>query len=137
MVEERMDFAMRNLSRQLQQYNMDPAQYLQMMGQTPESFRENSRASSERQVKIALALEKVAELENIIINDDDIEKEYEDAAKELNKDIEELKKSVERETLIEDLKLRAAVKLIIDSAVPEEESQEDKPAKKAKAKKKS
>ena len=119
MVEERMDFAMRSFTRQLSAYNMEPAQYLQMMGLTPEEFKENSRANSERQVKVSLALEKIAELENIEISDEDIENEYKKVAEEVNQDIEEIKKSVDKEAIVNDLKLRAASKLVIDSAKAE------------------
>ena len=139
MVEDRMDHAMRTMSRQLSAYNMDPTQYLQMMGLTPEQFRENSRAGYEKQVKIALALEKIVELEDIQISDEDIENEYEEAAKEFNKDIEELKETVDKDSLTHDLKNRRAAKLIIDSAIAEEpkaDEVEEKPKKKAKAKKK-
>lgn len=130
MVEERMNFAMRNFTRQLSAYNMDPAQYLQMMGTTPEEFRESSRANSEKQVKVSLALEKIAELENIEISDDEIEEEYKKAAEELKKDVEELKKSIDKEALISDLKLRAASKLVIESAKAEKPKakKEDKKA---------
>jgi len=137
MVEERMDFAMRNLSRQLSAYNMDPAQYMQMMGMNPEQFREKSRDGSEKQVKISLALEKIAELENIEITDEDLEKEYEEAAEELGKEIKELKETVNKEGLTADLKLRKAAKLIIDSAIAKEPGAGKSTKKEEKAKKKS
>jgi trigger factor len=141
MVEERMDQAMKNLSRQLSAYKMDPAQYFKMLGMTPESFRESSRLNSEKQIKTSIALEKIAELENIEISDEEIEKEYEDAAKELDRDLSELKESIDKENLVHDLKMRAALKLVLENAVPieakTEKTKEDKPKKeKSKSKKK-
>jgi trigger factor len=136
MVEERMDFAMQNFARQMSAYNMDPTQYLKMMNMTPEDFRENSRENSEKQVKISLALEKIAEFENIEISDDDLENEYKKAAEELDKDIEELKKTVDKEGLVHDLKLRAAMKTVLDSAIVLDADSESKDSSKKSAPKK-
>lgn len=139
MVEERMDFAMRNFSRQISSYNMDPVQYLQMMGMSPEDFRENSRTSSERQVKVSLALDKIVELENIEITDEEIDKEYEKAAEELKRDIEELKESIDKESIVYELKMRAAVKVVVDSAKaekPEKPKSDDSKPKAEKSEKK-
>ena len=145
MVESRLEGVMKKLARQVSAYNMEPAQYLQMIGMTPETFRENSRASCAKQVKIALALEKIAELENIEISEGEIEKEYDAIAAESGKSIEELRKSLDREDLINDLKLRAAAKLVMDNATAEDpdatdandDSEAKKPASKKPAQKKS
>ena len=140
MVEDHMDLAMRNLARQLSSYNMEPASYFQMMGMTPEEYRENSRAGCEKQVKVTIALEKIAELEAIELSDEDIEKELTKVSEELNKDIDELKEIFNRESFAQDLKLRAAAELVVDSAVATapEESETDsdsEPSKKTPPKK--
>ena len=43
----------------------------------PESFRESFRPQAERAVKVRLALEKVAELENIVPTQEELDAEYE------------------------------------------------------------
>jgi len=119
MVEAQIDLAIDNFVRQIQGYGMDPSQYLQMMGTTPEAFRESMRGMSEKQVKVSLALDKIAELEAFEISAEEIEKEYATAAERFNMEIAELKESVEEERIAADLKTRRAAKLITDTAVAE------------------
>ena len=117
MIEKRMDAAMKSFAQRVAALDMDPMQYLQMMGTTPEAFRESSRSSSIRQARIALALDKIAELEGIEISDEEIEGEYAAAAERLGKEAGELRDNVDRDDLAHDLKLRAALKLVMDNAV--------------------
>jgi len=93
---------------------------MQMMGVTPDEFKERMRASSEKQVRAALALQKVAELEKIEISDDQIDEEYIEAAKRYGMDIEKFKDSIPRKDIVRDIKLRSAAKLIADNAIVEE-----------------
>lgn len=57
--------------------------YLHYTGSDMKAFRETFKESAERQVKIRLALEKIAEVENLTATAEDIEAEYEKIAKEL------------------------------------------------------
>ena len=135
MVEEQMDIAMQNFSRQAQAYGMDPATYLKLMNTTPEVFRENSRASSEKQVKAILALEKIAELEGIEISEEELETEINEISERYGMEIEKIKETASEERIISDIKLRRAVKIITDNAVAEEPgSSDDKKADKTPAK---
>jgi len=87
---------------------------------TPDEFKERMRGSSEKQVKAALALQKVAELESIEIEDSEIDEEYIEAAKRYGMEVDKFKESVPRKDMIRDLKLRAAAKVILNSAIAEE-----------------
>jgi trigger factor len=87
-----------------------------MMNMSPEVFRENTRAGSEQQVKIRLALEKIAELEGIEVSDDQVEDEYIKASENLNMEIDKLKESVPRQRIVLDLKMRGASKLVVENA---------------------
>jgi len=119
MIEEQMDLAAGNFARQVSAYGMDPSSYLQMMNMTPDMFRENIRISSEKQVKSTLALEKIAELENIVPSEDDIEKEYIDAAARFGVEPDKLKESVEKDKVILEIKARRATKLVAENAIAE------------------
>ena len=125
MVEEQMEISMENFNKQMSAYGMTPTQYMQMTGATPESFRERMRDSSEKQVKVKLALEKIAELEGIEVSDEEIEDEYKAAAERFNTDTDKLKETVTRDTIMRELKLRGAVKIVVDSAIAEEPDDED------------
>ena len=120
MIDEQFENQMNNLSRQISAYGMQPAQYMQMMGVTPDQFKERMRDSSIKQVKASLALEKIAELENIVVNDEQIEEEYKDAAERFRMEIDKVKESVSREDITRDLKLRNAAKFVVDNAIIEE-----------------
>ena len=134
MVEEQLDLSMKNFSSRLSSYGMEPANYMKMMGMTPEVFREKMRESSEKQVRIQLALGKIAELEGVVVSDDEIETEYKDASERYGMEIEKFKETVSRDDIIHDLKLRSAVKIVVDSAIVEEFNEDD--AKKPKVSKK-
>ena len=142
MIEEQLDTSMDALTRQISAYGMQPAQYMQMMGVTPEQFKERMRENSEKQVRASLALLKVAELEKLEIDEKELEEEFKSAADQYKMEVDKLKESVPREDIIRDLKLRKAAKIIADNAIAEEfkeptgDDKEKKPAaKKAPAKK--
>jgi len=125
MVEEQLDLSMKNFSSRLSSYGMEPAKYMQMMGMTPEIFREKMRESSEKQVRIQLALGKIAELESVGVSDEEIETEYKDASERYGMEIGKFKETIERKDIINDLKLRKAAKIVVDSAIVEEFNEED------------
>ena len=128
MVEEQMDMGMQNFARQIQSYGMEPAQYLQMMNVTPEIFRENMRSNCEKQVKIMLALEKIAELEGIVVGAEEIEKEYAEAAERFGVEVDKIKESVPEEKVSQDIKARLAAKVVTESATATEPpAKEDEP----------
>ncbi|MCL2248476.1 MAG: trigger factor [Oscillospiraceae bacterium] len=147
MIDEQQDQALDNLTRQISAYGMTPESYMQMLGITPDQFKERMRESSEKQVKVTLALNKIAELEKIEVSDADIDKEYEEASERFGVKVEEFKESVSRDALERDIKLKKAAQVVKDSAIvtkfeedseapKKEEKKEKKPAaKKAPAKK--
>ena len=138
MVEEQVENSMNNLTRQISAYGMQPAQYMQMLGVTPEVFKERMHQSSEKQVRVSLALQKIAELEAIEISQEEIEEEYKEASERFKIEIEELKESVTDADIVKDLKLRKAAKLVVDNAIEEElkEPEIEKPSTKKSAFKK-
>ncbi|MDR2589750.1 MAG: trigger factor [Oscillospiraceae bacterium] len=116
MIEGKMDMISENFNRQMSSYGMQPAQYMQMLGITPEIYKERMRKQAEQQVKATLALEKIAELENIEITEEMIEDEYKEAAEIYKMEVEKIKENVSKNDITKDLKLKAAAKIITDSA---------------------
>jgi len=133
MIDEQLENSMNKLTRQISAYGMDPAQYMQMMGVTPDEFKERMHGNSEKQVKITLALEKIAELECIEVSDEEIDDEYTEASKRYNMEIEKIKESIKREDIARDVKLQRAVKVVVDNALVEvlTEDNSEKPKKPA------
>lgn len=112
--------------------------YLQYLGMTPDSLKDSYKERAEEEVRIELALEKIVELENLDVTDEELEKEFADMAERYKIEVEAVKKAVATETLAKELKMRKASSLVTDSAVAEEpkaeEAAEEKPKKKAPAK---
>ena len=124
MIDEQHENSMNTLTRQISAYGMQPAQYMQMLGVTPDEFKEKMRGSSEKQVRAALALQKIAELEGIEISDDEIEEDYKELAEKHNMEVDKLKESVPAQDVIRDLKIRKAAKIVVDNAVAEKYKEE-------------
>ena len=120
MVEEQMDHAMEDFAKQVASYGMDIEAYLKMMNKTPQAFREDSRKSSERQVRVFLALEKIAELEGIEVSEEEIENAFIENADLYGTDIDKLKETTDSKDVAREIKMRRAAKIVVESAVNEE-----------------
>ena len=125
MINEYIDNQLRNMSEQLSVYGMDLAMYFNMLGTDEEGFRNGVRPSTINRIKITLGLEKVAELENLEPTDEEIEDFYKGLADQYKMDVEKVKESVDRDSVAGELKLRAASKLVVDNAIPEEPKEEE------------
>lgn len=109
--------------------------YLQYLGMTPDSLKASYKERAEEEVRIELALEKIVELENLEVSDEELKKEFADMAERYKIEVEAVKKAVATDTLARELKMRKASALVTDNAVAEaEEKTEEKPKKKAPAK---
>ena len=75
------------------------------------------KPEAEKRVKIRLALEKIAELENIEVNDEAIEAEYNKLAENYNMDVEKVKEIIGKDGLIEDIKVEKAMDLVRENAI--------------------
>lgn len=93
--------------------------YLKYTGATMEQFRENFRAPAESQVKMRLALEKIVELENIDVPDEDVEAEFAKLAELHKMDIEKVKQLIPAENLKNDLKVDKAFNFVKENVVAE------------------
>ena len=90
--------------------------YLKYTGATMDQFRANFTEVAKRQVDLRLALEKIAELENITVTDEDLEKEYADMAEQYKMDVDKVKAAVPADAVKNDLRIEKALDLVRDSA---------------------
>ena len=74
------------------------------------------RDQADRQVKTRLALEKVAELENIAVSDKELDEEYAKMAEQYGMEVDKVKSIVSAEALSGDLKISNALELIKKNA---------------------
>lgn len=94
--------------------------YLKYTGMTMEQFRANFREPAKRQVELRLCLEKIAELENVAVSQEDLDKEYADLAEQYKMEVEAVKKAIPEKTLTTDIKIEKALDIVKDSANIEE-----------------
>ncbi len=119
MTEDQIDKNVKNFETRLSQQGLKLEHYIQFTGQNMETFRENIREDAEKQLASRLVLDKIALQENIEITEEELDSELQEIAKYYNMEFEELKKifpPYEKESLESDLKVKKAVKLIVDSA---------------------
>ena len=125
MFEQRIDTLINNFDQQLQQQGMNINLYFQYTGMDMDSFRETYRDRAVGEVKLRLALEKIAELENIQINDEELNAGLTEIATANNVDVETVRRVIPIGEYTEDLKVQKAVEFVkenavIDNSAPEE-----------------
>ena len=117
MFEHRIDALMRNFDQQLRSQGMDMNLYFQYTGMDAESFRDTYRDRAESEVKLRLALEKIAEYEAIEPSEDEINAGLADIAAANKIDVDTVKKFIPLDDYIADLKVQKAVELVKENAV--------------------
>lgn len=116
MVEAQIDHIMQDFGYRLQMQGMTLQQYAQMNGMEFETFRNMFRDQAGRQVKVRLALKKIAEIENIEIDETTLDEEYGKMAENYGIEVEKVKKAVAAEALRGDLLLTKALDLVKETA---------------------
>ena len=117
LVDSELDTQMERFAYQLQMSGYSMEQYAKMMGGDMNSLRNAFRPQAEKQAKISVTLEKIAEAEGITVSDEEINEEFEKLAKDYSLELDKVKQMVPMDELTGSLKTRKAVKLIVDSAV--------------------
>lgn len=124
MFEQRIDMIVRTFEQQLAQQGMDIKLYFQYTGMNMEDFRESYRERAENEVKLRLALEKIAEIENIEATEEEINDGLKDVAAANGVDVETIKRFIPMEDYVMDLKVQKVVDLIKETAVTEDAAEE-------------
>ena len=117
LVEAELDSQMERFAYQLQMSGYSVEQYAKMMGGDMNTMRNAFRPAAEKQAKITVTLEKVAEVEGIEVTEEDMTAEFEAMAKQYSLEVEKIREMVPAEEVKANLKTRKAVKVIVDSAV--------------------
>lgn len=117
MFDNRVNEMVSELEQRLAPQGISLDLYLQYSGQTMESLRKMYGEQAEKQVKLRLALEKVAQLENIEVSEDECNAEFDKLAEQYKMPVEQIKVYIRAEDLKKDIAVGKAVDLIKDSAV--------------------
>jgi len=119
MIDNQIDQMVQDFSMRMRYQGLPVEQYLQFTGQTMEKLRENFRSDAEFQVKARLVLEEIAKVENIEVTDEELNDEFKRMAEQYQMELDKLLSNVgdaEKEAIREDIKIRKAVDLVVDSA---------------------
>ena len=117
MFEAETDNYVRDYDMRLRQSGLDLDTYFKYTGLTIEALREQMRPQAERQVKVRLALEKIAQLESITIDDEAVEAEYKRISEAYNVPVDNVKNMVAVEDLKADLAVAKAMDVVKENAV--------------------
>ena len=124
MIEAECENQVRDFDNRLRMQGMDMNMYFKYTGMTLEGMREQMRPQAESFVKIRLALEKIAELENLTATEEEVEAEYTRLAEAYQMEADAVKGMIPAESIAEDLKVKAAMELVKANAVAPAESAE-------------
>ncbi|MGN0599923.1 MAG: trigger factor [Oscillospiraceae bacterium] len=116
MYDAQIDDMVRNFEMQLSQQGITLDMYLTYTGLEMADFRKTFADRAEKEVKIRLALEKIAELENVEISDEKADEEYAKIAEQYNMPVDDVKKYISLNGLKADMKVAEAAKIVKDSA---------------------
>ena len=136
MIEIRIDESIREFDARLRSQGLDLKGYLQYTGMTIEAMRESMREGAERQVKLRLALETIAKLENLEAAEEDVQKQYDHFVEMYKMDIAQIKAAIPEKEVRDDIVCNKAIDLIKETAEITEAKKEEKPAAKKPAAKK-
>ncbi len=117
MYEQRIDNLVNSFEQQLQQQGMSLKLYCQYTGMDVDSLRDTYRDRAVGEVKLRLALEKIAELENIEVSEEEINSGLGEIAAANNMDVETVKRFIPMDEYITDMKVQKAVDLVKENAV--------------------
>ena len=143
MIDNEVEGMVRDTESRMQMNGIDLKTYLNYFQMTLDGYKESLRPNAEKAVRSRLALEKIAELENIEISDEAVEDEYKKVAESYNVSIDYAKENLPAEDVKETLKIRRAMDIVKESAVvtyldkypePEAPAAEEKPKKPRKKK---
>lgn len=107
----------REFEYRLKSQGLDINSYMKYTGMDSQKFKESFKPQAERQVKLRLALEKIADLENLEATEEDLENEYKKIAERYSMELEKIKNIIPKSELTKDIVVEKAIDLVRDNSV--------------------
>ncbi|MBQ8967654.1 trigger factor [Ruminococcus sp.] len=117
MFDNRVNEMVAELEQRMAPQGISLDMYMQFTGQNLDTIKKGYAEQAEKQVKLRLALEKVAEVENVQVTDEELEDEFKKLADTYKMEVEQVKSLIRAEDLRKDLSVGKAVDIIKESAV--------------------
>lgn len=135
MYDNKLEDDVKDYENRLAQQGIPLDTYLQYMGMDRDKFKESMRDNAVKQVKLQLAVEKIAELEKIEATDEEAEAQLKEMADMYQLDVEQVKKWVNIEDVKKDVVGKKTVAFLVANAKAIVAEKPKKTTKKAAAKK--
>lgn len=129
MVENEVDEIINAFAQRLQSQGLKLETYLQYTNMTTDDLRAQYKPQAERQVKVRLGLEKIAQLEGIKPTEEECEEEIKRLSESYGMPLENVKSLVNMDMVSADVANQKAIELVRESAViklPEDGKEEKK-----------
>lgn len=117
MFDNRVNEMVSELEQRLAPQGISLDLYMQYTGQTIDTVKKAYAEQAEKQVKLRLALEKIAKLENIEVTEDELKAEFDKLAEAYKLDVDQIKQFIHDDDLKKDIAVGKAVDIIKDAAV--------------------
>ena len=117
MFDNRVNEMISELEQRLAPQGISLDLYMQYTGQTIDTVKKAYAEQAEKQVKLRLALEKIAKLENIEVTEDELKAEFDKLAEAYKLDVDQIKQFIHDDDLKKDIAVGKAVDLIKDQEV--------------------
>lgn len=135
MINAQIDDMIRNYDQTLRAQGISFEDYIKMVGQSLDEFKETMKPEAEKTVKNDLALEALVKSENVEVSDEEVEEEVNKVVEEYLKDdkdhmekMREYMLNQNKEVVREDLKKRKAIDKLVEKVKfvePEETTEEE------------
>jgi trigger factor len=117
LIERRKDSMLKQEEQRAQGYGIKFEQLLAYQGMTLDQYKEQITESARLDVLRELVLNKIIEVENIDLTEEDFEKGYEDLAKMYKQDVETMKAQLSKDRIAYHFLLEKTVKMLKERAI--------------------
>ena len=138
MVDYRVDEMVQDFAQRISSQGIPFEEYLKYMGIDVATMRNQMRPNAIATIKTSLAMEAIAVAEGMTVAEEEVEEEIKTYAEQVGMDAEQVKGMINVEDLKQDLLMRKASKLVLETGKIGDlpvKAEEEKPAKKPAAKK--
>lgn len=127
MIDSEIERMINELNQQFRAQGLNLDLYQQMTGNKLDDLKESMREDAEKRVRANLTIEAIAEAENIEVTDEEVNEELEKMADMYNLSVDKIKEMLgSTDPVKNDLRMRKAVDLLVDTAVQVEQVEEPK-----------
>ena len=116
MYENKIADSIREFGYRLQSQGLNLDTYMKYTGMNVDQMKEGFRPQAERQVKLRLALEKIAALEELKAGEEDLNQEYQKIAEQYKMAADKIKELIPAAELEKDICVEKAINLVRDNA---------------------